>query len=172
MFNERERPMLPAQLNLRVAVLGGIALVMFSVIFFRLWYLQVLSSGKYVREAQNNQVRDISVQAPRGEIVDRSGQTLVKNRTALALQVRPLELPNRPPRRRAELTRLGEIAGIPYQRIRHDIHVQEKQIPASPVTLKRDVPYDLVYYLRENAPKYPGITVDRVYVRQYPQGTL
>jgi penicillin-binding protein 2 len=61
---------------------------------------------------------------------------------------------------------------MPYQRIRHDIHVQEKQIPASPVTLKRDVPYDLVYYLRENARRYPGISVERVYVREYPHGTM
>jgi len=174
MFGDDERPRGPrqTQLNVRVAVLGGIALVMFSVIFFRLWYLQVLSSGKYVKQAQNNQVRDISVQAPRGEIVDRNGQTLVKNRTALALQVRPVELPNHPVRRKQELQRLGKVAGIPYRKISHDIHVQEKQVPASPVTLKRDVPYDLVYYLRENARRYPGVTVDRVYVRQYPRGTL
>src|SRR5919198_773554 len=174
MFGDDERPRGPrqTQLNVRVAILGGIALVMFSVIFFRLWYLQVLSSGKYVKQAQNNQVRDISVQAPRGEIVDRTGQTLVKNRTALALQVRPLELPNDPARRRQELRRLGKVAGMPYSHISHDIHVQEKQVPASPVTLKRDVPYDLVYYLRENDRRFPGITVDRVYVRQYPEGTL
>jgi penicillin-binding protein 2 len=174
MFGDDERPRGPkqTQLNLRVAVLGGIALVMFSVIFFRLWYLQVLSSGKYVKQAQNNQVRDISVQAPRGEIVDRTGQTLVKNRTALALQIRPLELPNDPARRKQELRRLGQVAGLSYKKISHDIHVQEKQVPASPVTLKRDVPYDLVYYLRENDRRFPGITVDRVYVRQYPEGTL
>jgi penicillin-binding protein 2 len=34
------------QLALRVAILGGIALVLFAVIFFRLWYLQVLSGDK------------------------------------------------------------------------------------------------------------------------------
>ena len=32
-----------SQFALRVAVLGGIALVAFVVIFFRLWYLEVLS---------------------------------------------------------------------------------------------------------------------------------
>jgi cell division protein FtsI/penicillin-binding protein 2 len=31
------------QLALRVAIIGGLALVMFGIIFFRLWYLQVLS---------------------------------------------------------------------------------------------------------------------------------
>src|SRR3954467_15972726 len=107
MFNERERPLLPAQFALRVAILSGIALVMFSIIFFRLWYLQVLSSASYVKEAQNNQVRDVTVQAPRGDITDRAGQTLVRNRTALALQIHTIDLPSDPAARRQELKRLG-----------------------------------------------------------------
>jgi penicillin-binding protein 2 len=168
--DETERT--PAQLNLRVAVLGGIALVMFSIVFFRLWYLQVLSSAKYEREAQNNQVRAITVQAPRGEILDRSGQVMVKNRTALSLQVRTIELPDKPRKRKRELQRLGQVVGMPYSKIQRDIHIQHKRVPASPVTLRRDVPYDLVYYLRENQRKFPGVSVDRVYVRDYPHGTL
>ena len=45
--NER-RPTLTPQLAFRVAVIGGVALVMFALIFFRLWYLQVLSGDSYV----------------------------------------------------------------------------------------------------------------------------
>jgi penicillin-binding protein 2 len=56
--------------------------------------------------------------------------------------------------------------------IEKQIRQQTKESPASPVTLRRDVPYDLVYYLRENQGKFPGVSVDRVYVRSYPQGTL
>lgn len=170
--DDGRRGPIPAQLSLRVAVIGGVALVMFSIIFFRLWYLQVLSSGQYVQEAQNNQVRVVTVQAPRGEITDRAGKTLVKNRTALALQIHTLELPNNPRARKQELTRLGKAARIPYRKIQRDIHIQEKQIPGSPVTLRRDVPYDLVYYLRENQRRFPGITVERVYVRDYPHDAL
>ena len=70
--NER-RPALTPQLAFRVAVVGGVALVMFAVIFFRLWYLQVLSGDDYVQAARENRVRAIKVQAPRGEIVDRHG---------------------------------------------------------------------------------------------------
>jgi penicillin-binding protein 2 len=168
----RRRP-IPAQLNLRVAVLGGVALVMFSIIFFRLWYLQVLSSASYVQQAQNNQVRDVSVQAPRGDITDRTGQTLVRNRTALALQIHTIDLPNSPTARKKELQRLGRVAGMKYSKIQRDIHIAHQQVaPGSQVTLKRDVPYDLVYYLRENQDKFRGISVDRVYVRSYPHGTL
>jgi penicillin-binding protein 2 len=86
-LRDDNRPPATSQFAFRVAVLGGIALVMFSIIFLRLWYLQVLSGDKYLAEAQNNQVREIRVQAPRGEILDRNGKVLVDNRTALALQV-------------------------------------------------------------------------------------
>ena len=56
--NER-RPTLTPQLAVRVAILGGIALAAFGIIFFRLWFLQVLSAEDYVGAAQNNQEREI-----------------------------------------------------------------------------------------------------------------
>ena len=172
MFAERERPLLPAQFALRVAILSGFALVMFSIIFFRLWYLQVLSGDRYRKQAQNNQVRTINVQAPRGEIMDRNGHVLVGNRTALALQLLPTELPTSKRKRADEFARLGKVVGMSPQHIAEQLRKQTKELPANPVTLKRDVSYDLVYYLREFQERYPGVTVQRVYVRNYPQGTL
>jgi penicillin-binding protein 2 len=47
-----------------VAIIGGVCLVMFGVVFFRLWYLQVLSGDHYLEESNNNRVPDITVQAP------------------------------------------------------------------------------------------------------------
>ncbi len=47
------------------------------MIFFRLWYLQVLSGEQYVQQANANRVRDLPIAAPRGEILDRNGQPIV-----------------------------------------------------------------------------------------------
>jgi penicillin-binding protein 2 len=41
-------PPVSPQMAFRVAILGGIAVVMFGVIFFRLWYLQILTGEQYV----------------------------------------------------------------------------------------------------------------------------
>jgi penicillin-binding protein 2 len=172
MFGERERPLMPAQFALRVAVLSGFALVIFSIIFFRLWYLQVLSGDKYLRQARNNQVREVTVRAPRGEILDRQGNVLVDNRTALALQLDPTELPRSPRRRAREFARLGRVIGMSPAEISKQLRRQTRELPANPVTLRRDVDYDLVYYLRENQTAYPGVEVQRVYVRNYPEGSL
>jgi len=164
--------MSPAQFSLRVGILGTFAVVIFSIIFFRLWYLEVLSGESYRAEADNNQVREITVQAPRGEILDRTGEPLVTNRTALALQIRTTELPQSKHKRAKVLQKLGELEHFSTAEIHKQIRQQTKESPASPVTLDRDVPYDLVYFLRENQEDYPGVSVDRVYVRHYPQGTL
>lgn len=165
-------PPLPAQFALRVAVLGGIGLVMFAIIFLRLWYLGVLSGDRYLAEAQNNQVREFTVQAPRGEIFDRQGRSLVQNRTALELQVKPTELPRKRRRRQAVIERVSDVAGMSVEKIRREIRRQTRDLPASPVTLRRDVPYELVYFLRENQVRFPGVSVEQVYVRRYPQETL
>ena len=76
-----------------MAIIGGVAMVMFGVIFFRLWYLQILSGEQYVQQANANRVRDLPIPAPRGEIIDRNGQTLVSSRVTNAVQIVPSALP-------------------------------------------------------------------------------
>src|SRR3954467_14823558 len=89
---ERIPPITP-QLAWRVAVLGGLAFVLFGIVFFRLWFLQVLTGEDYVSQARENRVRKVRIEAPRGDIVDRNGATLVKTRVAPVVQVVPSQLP-------------------------------------------------------------------------------
>jgi len=174
MYLDRDwrRPPVPAQFSLRVAILGGVGLVVFAVIFLRLWYLGVLSGDRYLAEAQNNQVREFTVQAPRGEVLDRDGKPLVTNRTALELQIKQTDLPASPEARRRVFERLAEVAGMKTSEIRTEIRKQTRAAPSSPVALRRDVPYQLVYYLRENQARFPGVSVERIYVRRYPREAL
>ncbi len=72
-------------LTLRVAVLGAVAVLLFSVLFFRLWVLQVLSAERYQGAAAASQERTVRVQAPRGRILDADGSILVGNRPGDAL---------------------------------------------------------------------------------------
>ena len=81
------------QLAWRVAILGGIAMVFFALIFFRLWYLQVLTGEQYVHQADVNHTRDLPIAAPRGEIFDREGRSIVTSKTTNAVQIVPGLLP-------------------------------------------------------------------------------
>ncbi len=160
------------RLALRIALFGGIAVVLFAILFFRLWRLQVLDGEKYLAEAKNNRTREYRVSAPRGEILDRNGELLVGNRTSLALQVNPRKLPEDRAERRAELSQLAELTHSTLRRVRRTMHEELKLAPAAPVTLRRDVGRYLVYYLQENQDSFPGVEVQRVFVRDYPNATL
>ena len=170
--SDDRRPQMNDGLGLRIAVVGGLTVALFAVLFFRLWDLQVLSGKKYLAEANNNRTREFRVEAPRGQILDRNGKVLVDNRTSLALQVNPQKLPPLPAKRRAELARLGAITHMSLRQVRKTMREQLKVTADAPVTLRRNVGYDLVYYLQENQVRFPGVQVQRVFVRKYPGGTL
>jgi penicillin-binding protein 2 len=160
------------RLALRIAIFGGVALALFVVLFFRLWFLQVLNGDKYLAEAKNNRTREFRVSAPRGEVLDRDGKIIVSNRTSLALQINPQKLPEDPRERRAELAQLAELTHSSLRRLRRTMHEQLKLAPSAPITLRRDVGSYLVFYLQENQDRFPGVSVQRVFVRRYPHGTL
>ncbi|HWJ42955.1 MAG TPA: penicillin-binding transpeptidase domain-containing protein, partial [Solirubrobacterales bacterium] len=161
-----------SRLYLRVAVVGGVAVALFAVLFFRLWNLQVLSGDENLAEAKNNRTREFKVIAPRGDIVDRDGKVLVDNRTSLALQVNTAKLPEDPAEERAELVRLGELAHMSLRKVRRTIAESEEVAAGAPVTLRRDVGFDLIAYVEENQEEFPGVAVQRVFVRHYPKGSM
>src|SRR3954449_3530034 len=128
-LQEDRRPPITPQLALRVAILGGIALTMFAIIFFRLWFLQVLSGDKYRAQANNNRIRDVNVPAPRGDIVDRNGKVLVDNRVSIAVQVDARKLPPAGRRRAAEYRRLAQVIGESPAQIQREVRRQTKLVP-------------------------------------------
>jgi penicillin-binding protein 2 len=160
-----------SRLSLRIAVLGGLAVALFAVLFFRLWNLQVLDGAHYLAEAQNNRTREYRVLAPRGEILARNGEPMVQNRTSLALLLNTSKLPADEAEAEAELARLGHLAHMTTKRVREVIAEQEKVAAGAPVTVRRDVGYYLIYYLEENKREFPGVSVERVFVRAYPDAS-
>jgi penicillin-binding protein 2 len=169
--NDR-RPTLTPQLAFRVAIIGGIALVAFAVIFFRLWYLQVLSGDKYVAEAQNNQLRKIKVQAPRGEIVDREGRVLVRNRVGLAVKITPDKFPEDESERHELYRRLGRVLDMRPGRVEKRVDEQFEELPFSKATVKQDVERAIVMYIEERKENFRGVEVEPVFLREYPHGEI
>jgi penicillin-binding protein 2 len=166
------RPPITPQLAMRVAVMGGIALLLFAIIFFRLWFLQVLSGDQYVAQANDNQVREQVIQAPRGDIVDRSGAQIVTNRQATVVQVDPGKLPPAGAPRRALYARLGRVVGLSAQAVQLRVVRQRKLLPYANAIIRTDVPDAVTAYVNERKPQFPGVSVDSVYVRRYPHKDL
>ncbi|MBS1863552.1 MAG: penicillin-binding protein 2 [Actinobacteria bacterium] len=160
----------PSRMALRIAVVGGVAVTLFAILFFRLWTLQVLDGAENLAQAKNNRTRSTTIIPPRGKILARNGSVLVDNRTSLALQVDPSKLPTDPAAEAAELTEIGELVHMKLPAVRKRIAEEEKVVAAgAPVTVRRDVGYDLIYYIEERKGKFSGVTVEKVFVRNYPE---
>ncbi|HWG08439.1 MAG TPA: penicillin-binding protein 2 [Solirubrobacteraceae bacterium] len=160
------------QLALRVAILGGLAIAMFAIIFFRLWFLQVLSGEQYVQQANANRARDLPIAAPRGEILDREGQPLVASRTTNAVQIVPSALP---PAGRARIVlyrRLGRLLGLSGARIQALVIKGRTALPYAPVTIKTDAGRGALTVLAERQSEFPGVTQQPVSIRAYPYGEM
>jgi penicillin-binding protein 2 len=238
---EERRPAITPQLAVRVAILGGCAFVLFAIVFFRLWFLQVLSGEDYVAKARENRVRKVRIEAPRGDIVDRDGRVLVKTRVAAVVQMVPESLPEsvieqadefRKQRSEAEQERLAAasqlhalerdiresrrgptrgqrrerrrlaraarearpvaIPAVPtdelelrrlYRHLGRVINVRPRRIhqrviegiaelPYSNVTIRTAVSRAAFNYIRERREQFPGVEVEKQYLRDYPHNEL
>jgi penicillin-binding protein 2 len=174
---ERVRPSDPRlpispQLALRVAVLGGIAMAMFAIVFFRLWYLQVLSGEHYVQQANANRARDLPIPAPRGQILDQEGQPIVTSRTTNAVQIVPSALPPAGAPRLALYRRLGALLGIGTGHIEALVVRGRNAVPYAPVTIKTDAGPGVLTVLAERQNEFPGVVQQPVSIRAYPYGEM
>ncbi|HEY2215885.1 MAG TPA: penicillin-binding transpeptidase domain-containing protein, partial [Solirubrobacteraceae bacterium] len=160
------------QLALRVAILGGLALAMFAIIFFRLWFLQVLSGEQYVQQANANRARDLPIAAPRGEILDREGQPLVASRTTNAVQIVPSALPPAGAPRLHLYRRLGRLLGMSGPHIQALVIKGRTALPYAPVTIKTDAGRGVLTVLAERQGEFPGVTQQPVSIRAYPYGEM
>lgn len=160
------------QLALRVAILGGLALALFAIVFFRLWFLQVLSGEQYVQQANANRARDLPIAAPRGEIFDREGQPLVASRTTNAVQIVPSALPPAGHARVALYRRLGRLLGMSGAHIQALVIKGRTAVPYAPVTIKTDAGPGALTVLAERQSDYPGVTQQPVSIRAYPYGPM
>ena len=159
------------RLPVRIAVLTGLVIAIVSALLFRVWSLQVVSGERYRALADDNRIREISVQPQRGEILDREGRVLVDNRAVMTLVLRPAELPRARPDRRRELAELADLLGLSSAQMRAKLS-HASQFAGEPVVLQQGLRRPLLFYLLENRRRFPGLSVERAFVRRYRAGSL
>lgn len=165
-------PPVSPQVAFRVAILGGIAVVMFGVVFFRLWYLQVLTGERYVQEAAVNSVRDLPIAAPRGQIFDREGKPIAASTVTNAVQIVPSALPPAGAPRLRLYRRLGALLGMSGSHIQALVIKGRTALPYAPVTIKTDAGRGVLTVLAERQNEFPGVTQQPVSIRSYPYGEM
>ena len=161
------------QTVLRAGILGGIAVALFAFLVIRLWALQIISGNDYLRIAQDNQVRTVRLQAPRGPILARGDQILVENRLTHSVLVWYAELPGKgdKPTRYEVLANLARVLGMPTRKLIRDVEAR-KIDPMRAVVAEQDVNRWQIDYILERADQFPGVEIAPSYVRSYPHSSL
>jgi penicillin-binding protein 2 len=165
----REPYRLTPALALRVGVLGAVALIVFAILFLRLWSLQVLSGDEYLNAAQNNQLRLVQVEAPRGPILDRHGRTVVSNVAGIAVRLWVGDLPKEG--RYDLIRRLAQVVDVSPMALAREVD-EGRSDPLTPITVKTSVGEAQRDYLLEHQSEFPGVEIASVFLRDYEYSTL
>jgi len=156
-------------LGMRLGILAVVVLLAFSVLGFRLWFLQMISGDQYTVMADNNRLRTVTIEAPRGVVYDRGGpdegSALVENRAGLSVGILPMDLRNE----EQVVPRLASILEVPEDELWQKIETA-KEDPYVVTVLKEDVSEDdVVAYLEEHRVEFPGVRIEKAYLRDYPR---
>jgi penicillin-binding protein 2 len=162
---------LTPQLAMRVAILAFLALAVFAVLFLRLWALQVLSGDRYLAQANDNRVRTLRVEAPRGPILDAKGHVLVTNVPGTRVELWPADLPKTWPAELRELQALSAVTGTPVQEMLAQLKAHGSD-PLTPIVVQRGLKQDQIDYLEERTAQFPGVQLPLSYLRKYPYQSL
>ena len=162
--------LLTPRMAMRVAMLGGIALILFGVLFLRLWSLQILSPEKY--ETAALEISSAAIESKR-----RGGPSSIaraacssRNDVSTAVVLWPANLP-RGSGRDTEVRELSKILGVPFWKLRRQIRSHQDD-PLTPVTLKLAVSPEEIAYLEEHKSEFPGVDLKQTYLRSYPAEEL
>lgn len=79
-------------LQRRIAWLALWVLAGLCILLARLWILQVVQGQRWQRLAENNRLRKVPLEAPRGTVRDINGEVLLDNRPAFQLLIFPEEM--------------------------------------------------------------------------------
>lgn len=164
---------------MRVVAFAAVVIVALGALVARLVVIQLIDGARYRAQAQENQIRLIPVDAPRGLIYDRSGSVIARSRPSFVIGIIPSEIRNIDD----ELHTLSAVTGVPEPKLFHrlyhhhgiDYHSFDEVVanePYGPVTLASDLPVKAVARLSEILPNLPGVDLEVQPVRDYPYGKI
>jgi penicillin-binding protein 2 len=160
------------ELNRRLKIYTYIVIVLMVALCLRLTVIQLFDNERYQAQAKENRLRLVAVKAPRGEIYANSGETLAANELVYTLNLSLVDNEMD----EAVLNRLVKALWEYYPDITRDAIEEkiegQKYRLFEPITLIRDIPWELVVKLEENRQELAGVSIMVEPLRYYPGGDL
>ncbi len=154
--------------RIRLFILGGVVILIFSLLASRLWYLQISQGELYSEFSQGNRIRLISEPALRGIIYDRNGVILAENRPAYQLQLIREDTPDL----ENTLNKVSQALKIPYSFLQEKIEANKDLAQFKPIILEDDLNYQKAMFLETYQDDFPGVSIVIRPRRFYPHKNL
>ncbi|CAB4827523.1 unannotated protein [freshwater metagenome] len=154
-----------ARPDFRLVALGGFFAILFGFLVLRLFTLQIVDAQSIKAAATATQVRVVPLEAPRGEITDRSATILVGNQVSQEIVLSRLEASQHP-------AVVGQVAALTNQTPAQvqAILNNAKYDPYQPAPIQTNASAATIQFLQEHPEQFPGVSVQETTSRTYPQG--
>ncbi len=149
----------------RLTTVQYIILVIFLVLAYGLWRLQVVQSEFYAALAEKNKTREVPILAPRGKILDREGRTIVDNYpsfTALLLRDSSRDLS-------ADADLIAEGLHMDAKEVRERVRKFSTVAQYQPIYLKEDITPDELAFIESHRNELPELDTIMAHRRLYPR---
>jgi penicillin-binding protein 2 len=156
------------RIRIRLIILGGVVILIFSLLASRLWYLQITKGQKYTEFSQGNRIRLVPEPALRGIIYDRNGVILAENRPAYQLQLVREDTPDF----ESTLEKVSQTLNLPFAELNDKIKANHDLAQFKPIVLVDDLEYEKAMYLETFQDDFPGVTIVVQPRRFYPYNNL
>ena len=156
------------RIRIRLIILGGVVILIFSLLASRLWFLQITEGKKYTEFSQGNRVRLIPEPALRGIIYDRNGIILAENRPAYQLQLIREDTPDL----ENTLEKVSHALNLSLEEMNKQIMAKHDLAQFKPIILIDDLEYEKAMYLEAFQDDFPGVTIVVQPRRYYPYNNL
>ena len=151
----------------RTFLMGGAQVALASILFGRMFYLQVVEADKYKMLADKNRIGLKLIAPPRGLILDCNEIPLAYNRKTFRSVIVAEDTNGN---LRSTLMNFGKLVPVSdeeYERILKEI--KQKRAFMS-VRVKDDLSFDEMASIQLNIPDLPGISIEDSLMRVYPSG--
>jgi len=146
----------------------GICLILFSIIFLRVFYLQINQGENYKQRAENNRTNYYIISAPRGIIYDRYGEPLVFNSPSFSLVMVPLNLPKKEQDRTELIEKIVNIFNIEKTEIDALLKDSKMIYSFQQILIKSNLDIEEVRRFETIIKSNSGFSVISDYSRYYP----
>lgn len=151
----------------RQASVGALMAVMLGVLVLRMWFLQVTDVEGSLQVAAAQQLRTVTIDAPRGDIFDRDGRAVMAGTAASLRVVVDRQLVTLEDEDLLLIPNLSALLGIPASEIREQF---EERGSGSRFVVGDEISQATGLFILENIEQFPGVAVETVPVRVYPLG--